>query len=109
MMGVITATVTLVCPTLFSKNPINNTLGKDAIKNIKIHSSVFSTLGLLSLLSLLSLGVDIFYTKECFYLFISTFTQRFTQSNSQILCVEGFKISSKIYSKNYLKLKIFKA
>ena len=68
MMGAITATVTLVCPTLFSKNPINNTLGKDAIKNIKIHSSVFSTLGLLSLLSL---GVDIFILKNVFiYLFL---------------------------------------
>jgi len=31
------------------------------------------------------------------------------RANAQILCVEGFKIFSKIYFKNYLKLKIFKA
>ena len=49
MMGTIIAIVTLVCPTLFSKNPINIALGKDAIKTIKIHGSGFSVSGLLSL------------------------------------------------------------
>jgi hypothetical protein len=66
MMGTITATVTLVCPTLFSKNPINNALGKDAIKNIKIHGSAFSVWGL----SLLS---DIFLYQGMFLLKIYSY------------------------------------
>ena len=42
-------------------------------------------------------------------LLISKNLQIFINPNPQILCVDGFKISSKIYFKNDLKLKIFKA
>ena len=50
-----------------------------------------------------------FYKLLKFYTVICQLLQIFINPNSQILCVEGFKISLKIYSKNYLKLKIFKA